>query len=163
REGARASALFQATHLAATAFPQPITTVLHRPFHNPRKHGPDFHWLTECVDLICTSRYTRPLSLISKGRKRRGQAEADLPAVQGETERGARIPQAQRHQGGPRGPQAASEQGSQAPGRPGGPEVAGPVRGAAFPKQARLLRRWQFVKVQEEGAKVAVDPLLALA
>jgi len=37
------------------------------------------------------------------------------------------------------------------------------VLGAAFPKRARLLRREQFVKVQKEGAKVAVDPLLALA
>jgi ribonuclease P protein component len=35
--------------------------------------------------------------------------------------------------------------------------------GAAFPQRIRLTRRQQFLKVQQEGAKVAVDPLLALA
>lgn len=38
-----------------------------------------------------------------------------------------------------------------------------PVRGASFPKRIRLTRRPQFLKVQQEGAKVAVEPLLALA
>lgn len=38
-----------------------------------------------------------------------------------------------------------------------------PVAGARFPKSLRLRRRAEFVRVQDKGAKVAVDPLLALA
>lgn len=38
-----------------------------------------------------------------------------------------------------------------------------PVAGERFPKSLRLRRRAEFVRVQDKGAKVAVDPLLGLA
>jgi ribonuclease P protein component len=38
-----------------------------------------------------------------------------------------------------------------------------PLAGERFPKSLRLRRRAEFVRVQDKGAKVAVEPLLALA
>lgn len=41
--------------------------------------------------------------------------------------------------------------------------MAGPDGGARFPKSLRLRHRQQFLKVQDTGFKVSVEPLLALA
>src|SRR5207248_2366546 len=111
-----------ATHRRATRFPQPLDTLAHRSVHRSEEISVAAAPPPSRVDLIRTSRYTRALSLSTKGRQQRGQAEADVPTLQGEAEPGARVPEAQFDQGGPRGPQAAPRQGPQAPGGVGGQE-----------------------------------------
>lgn len=87
------------------------------------------------------------------------RVEAHVPAVQVEAQPDPRLPEAEQH---PR------RQG-RAPSSPvQGPQAAGRVRGQevglreAFPREVRLLKRRDFLEVQERGKKVAAGPLVGL-
>src|SRR5438105_5864954 len=95
-------------------------------------------------------------ALFGTGGSRR---EAHVPAEQDPPQPRARVPQAQRHQGGAQGAQAPAGQRPQAARRLRAQEVA--LTGLGFPKSARLLRRAEFVAAREGGQGFAEGPLAA--
>jgi ribonuclease P protein component len=87
------------------------------------------------------------------------RVEAHVPAVQVEAEPDPRLPQAKQHPGRQGRAPSASCQGPQASGRVRGQEVG---LSEAFPREARLLSRRDFLEVQERGTKVTAGPLVGL-
>src|SRR4029450_2669524 len=87
------------------------------------------------------------------------RVEAHVPAVQVEAEPDPRLPEAKQHP--PRQGPAPSPpgQGTQASGRVRGQEVG---LSEVFPREVRLLRRRDFLEVQERGKKVTAGPLVGL-
>src|SRR5262249_14051660 len=70
-----------------------------------------------------------------------------------------RLPEAEQHSRRPGRPSSTPRQGPQAAGRVRGQEVG---LSEAFPKEVRLLRRRDFLEVQERGKKVTAGPLVGL-
>ena len=85
--------------------------------------------------------------------------ETNLPAEQNPPEASAWFPRTDADKGWPACAQAAACEGPQAAGRLRGQEVGLPE---AFPREARLLKRRDFLEVQERGKKVAAGPLVGL-
>src|SRR6185295_3373373 len=87
------------------------------------------------------------------------RVEAHVPAVQVEAKPDPRLPEAEQHPCRPGRPPSAACQGPQAAGRVCGQEVG--LR-EAFPREVRLLKRRDFLEVQERGKKVTAGPLVGL-
>jgi ribonuclease P protein component len=85
--------------------------------------------------------------------------EADLPTEEGEAGQDARIPQAQQDAGRPERAEAPPREGPPPAGADGADEVARRVR---LPKAARLLRRREFLAVQERGRRLHAGTYVVL-
>jgi ribonuclease P protein component len=105
----------------------------------------------------------RPLeSLTSQTRSWRVRAhEADLPAEEGEAQQDARFPQAKPDARWTERAEASPCEGAQASGADLAVEVVSP-RQVRFPKAARLLRRHEFLAVQERGARLHAGKYVVL-
>jgi ribonuclease P protein component len=88
--------------------------------------------------------------------------EADLPAEEGEAKQDARVPEAEPDPGRAQRAEASSRQGAQAA-RPDRPDQVASARRVGFGKAARLLRRREFLAVQERGARLHAGKYVVLA
>lgn len=118
------------------------------------------------VDLSGRTRYARRPS---SWQERIG-AEADLSAIQSEAEPKARLSSAKFDAGWSGGAEAAKGQGPQTLGCIGSPKVGllplaqmtlAP-NNERFPKYLRLVKRSQFLRIQEHGLKVWSHPFVAM-
>src|SRR5215469_364996 len=87
------------------------------------------------------------------------RVEAHVPAVQVEAEPDPRLTEAEQHPRRPGRPPSTPGQGPEAAGRLRGQEVG---LSETFPREVRLLRRRDFLEVQERGKKVTAGPLVGL-
>jgi ribonuclease P protein component len=93
-------------------------------------------------------------SLTLSGRSWRVRAhEEDLSTEEGEAEQDARVPEAQQDAGRPQRAEAPPRQGTREAHADLAEEVASRA-GVRFTKAARLLRRREFLAVQERGARL---------
>jgi ribonuclease P protein component len=87
--------------------------------------------------------------------------EADLPTEEGEAKQDARLPEAQPDPWRTQRAEAPPREGPQAARADVAVEVASPRR-VRFPKAARLLRRHEFLVVQERGVRLYAGKYVVL-